>query len=240
MRFYPLFLDVARRACLVVGGGAVGTRKVDTLLGCGAAVTVVSPDTTPRIDALAAEGAVTLKRRPYRPGDLQGKFLVIGATDDEALNRRIHHDAQQRGLLCNIADRPEVCNFILPAVVRRGDLVIAISTSGRSPAFAKHLRRRLEGEFGPEYARVLELLGRLRRRLLAAAHAPEAHKPLFEALIAGGLLELVARHDSAGIDRLLGAVLGPGFAYAELMEMETPPREDGPEETGETWRSPSA
>lgn len=238
MRYYPVNLDLRGRHCLVVGGGAVGSRKVKGLLACGAVVTVVSPEVRPRLEQLAAQGRIALHRRPYRSEDLEGIFLVIGATDEEPLNRRIHGDAQQRGLLCNIADRPEVCNFILPAVVRRGDLLIAISTSGRSPAFAKHLRRRLEAEFGPEYALFLELMGRLRQRLLAAEHAPEAHKPLFEALIAGGLLERVARQDIAGIDRLLLEVLGAGFRYNELMQHL--PAEAGSGQTGGTCKSPSA
>ena len=127
-------------------------------------------------------------------------LLVIGATDDEDLNHRISRDAAERSLLCNIADRPTVCNFILPAVIQRGDLVITVSTSGRSPAFAKKLRRDLEDRFGEEYAEFLNLMGAIRAKLLAEAHAPEAHKPLFEKLIEADLLELVRCRDIARID----------------------------------------
>ena len=208
MRYYPLFLDVNNRACLVVGGGAVGTRKVETLLACGARVTVVSVATTPRLDALAEKGAVSLARRAYHADDLEGKFLVIGATDDEALNRQISEDAGRRNLLCNIADQPSLCNFILPAIVDRGDLVVAVSTSGKSPAAAKRIRQALQKQFGPEYGPFLALMGKIRDVLLAEAHEPEAHKDLFEELIDGGLLEMVRENRGDEIRDLLRRHLG--------------------------------
>ena len=217
MRYYPVNLDILGRACLVVGGGAVATRKVLRLLQCGARVTVVSPRFTPTLERRAAEGELLLHRRGYQSGDLEGMFLVIGATDDEALNQRIHRDAEARGQLCNIADRPKVCNFILPAIVSRGDLVLAISTAGKSPALAKKLRQELASRIGPEYGPLLDLMGAVRRKLLAREHAPEEHKPLFEALLDRGLAELVADNDIAAMDALLADVLGPGFAWAELM-----------------------
>jgi len=111
-----------------------------------------------------------------------------------------------------------LCNFVLPAVITQGDLMVAISTSGRSPAFAKYLRRRLQRQFGPEYGQFLELMGAVRRRLLATEHAPEAHKPLFEELIHNNLLELIKANDQSGINALLKEVLGPGYVYEELME----------------------
>ena len=144
MRYYPVQLDVQNRNCLVVGGGGVATRKVQTLLKCGARVTVVSPDTGSELEELARNNVIVLKKRGYRRSDVSHMFLVIGATDDKDLNRQIFNDAEALGRLCNIADLPEACNFILPSVVHQGDLVIAISTSGKSPAFAKHLRKDLE------------------------------------------------------------------------------------------------
>jgi precorrin-2 dehydrogenase / sirohydrochlorin ferrochelatase len=218
MKYYPINLDVRKRRCLVVGGGGVGARKVKALLDCGAAVTVVSPETVPELDALAGDRILHLEKRPYRETDLEGCFLVIGATDDEALNRRISRDAENRNMLCNIADFPEACNFILPSVVRRGDLIIAISTSGRSPAFAKTLRQEIETRYGPEYGDFLCLMGAIRRKLLAQAHAPEEHKPLFERIIAGKLLEMIRENRLAEIDVLLLEILGKGFTFRELME----------------------
>ena len=217
MRYYPVNLDLRNRPCLVVGGGRVGARKVKTLIQCGAMVTVVSPESAPSVHELAADRTIVLKERPYRSLDGEGMFLVIGATDDETLNRQINADAERRHQLCNIADRPEICNFILPAIVRRGDFVMAVSTAGKSPAFAKHIRKRLEVLFGPEYGELLDLMGAIRARLLAEAHEPEVHKPLFEQLIAEHLLDLVKEKKTDQIDQLLERVLGPGFRYDQLM-----------------------
>ena len=160
--------------------------------------------------------------RSYREEDLETMFLVIGATDDEELNRRVHRDAEKRGILCNIADRPEICNFILPSVVRRGDLTISISTSGRSPALAKKLRKELELAYGEEYSLLLHLMGAIRRKLLKEAHAPEAHKPLFEQLVDSDLPAMIRDDRRADIDHLLHEVLGQGFTYDTLMKESDP------------------
>lgn len=218
MRYYPAYLDIKDRLCLVVGGGRVGTRKVETLLNCGARVMVISLQVTDTMIQLANEGRILLKQRGYQSSDMDGVFLVIGATDDQSLNRQIHQDAETAQRLCNIADQPDLCNFILPSIVNRGDLSIAISTAGQSPAFAKHLRRQLQRQFGPEYAAFLSLMGAIRNRLLAEAHAPEAHKPLFEQLIGQGLLEMIQQNDVEAIDALMADVLGPGYHYRALME----------------------
>ncbi|MCP4689356.1 MAG: bifunctional precorrin-2 dehydrogenase/sirohydrochlorin ferrochelatase [Desulfobacterales bacterium] len=216
MRYYPVNLDIRNRPCLVVGGGSVGARKVTNLLRAGAVVTVVSPEAEPRIEALAEKGAVSLEKRSYRSSDLQGVFLVIGATDDEALNLKISADARRANMLCNIADQPEKCNFILPAIIQRGDLIIAISTSGKSPAFAKKLREELQTRFGEEYAEFLNLMGAARKKLLSRAHAPEAHKPLFEKLIDGDLVGLIREGKTDEINALLRQVLGRGFDLDSL------------------------
>ena len=217
MKYYPIHLDIKNRDCLIVGGGAVGTRKVNTLIECGARVTVVSPDPTPELTKLASEGSVTLKKRAYRKDDLTGMFLVIGATDDERLNRQISKDAEQAQILCNIADRPEVCNFILPSIVRRGDLVITISTSGKSPALAKHLRQKLETQFGQEYADFLLLMGAIRRRLLSQTHEPETHKTLFNQLVDSDLIQLMQAGKTEEINSLLYKILGKGYKIEALI-----------------------
>jgi precorrin-2 dehydrogenase/sirohydrochlorin ferrochelatase len=217
MKYYPIQLDIKNRDCLMVGGGAVGTRKVNTLMECGARVTVVSPNPTPQLTRLASEGSVTLKKRAYRSDDLTGMFLVIGATDDESLNRQISKDAEQAHILCNIADRPEVCNFILPSIVRRGDLVITISTSGKSPALAKHLRQKLETQFGREYADFLLLMGAIRQKLLSQAHEPEEHKALFNQLIDSDLIELMQAGKTEEINSLLHTILGKGYKIEALL-----------------------
>jgi precorrin-2 dehydrogenase/sirohydrochlorin ferrochelatase len=217
MQYYPVHLDIKNRNCLIVGGGAVGTRKVNTLLECGAHVTVVSPDPTSQLTRLASEESITLKTRAYRSDDLSGMFLVIGATDDETLNLQISKDAERAHILCNIVDRPEVCNFILPSIVRRGDLVITISTSGKSPALAKNLRQKLETQFGREYADFLLLMGAIRQKLLSQSHEPEAHKALFNQLIDSDLIQLMQAGKTAEINSLLYKILGKGYKIETLL-----------------------
>lgn len=217
MRYYPVNLDIRNRKCLVVGGGDVGTRKVMTLLDCGAMVVVISPAVTEKIEELSNKGLIKLERRGFKPTDLDQIFLVIGATDNPELNRQIHAGAERLRMLCNIADRPEVCNFILPAIVNRGDLIIAISTSGKSPAFAKKMRKDLEKEFGTEYADFLTLMGGIRTKLLSKDHEPEAHKHLFENLIKRDLVNLIKDRDIAAINSLLFEILGEGYIFDELM-----------------------
>lgn len=231
MRYYPVNLDVRNKSCLVVGGGDVGERKVKTLLECGAKVTVISPGATEHLKSLASKGLVDLKLSHYEPSDLDGIFLVIGATDNEEINLRISQDAADRRILCNIADRPEACTFVLPAIVRQGALVIAISTSNKSPALAKRIRQTLEKEFGPEYATLLNLIGTIRQRLLAEAKSPEAHRLLFERLFDEGLLEMIREDRAQDVDTLLKNVLGKGYTRQELMKTESNPaifREDEP------------
>jgi len=218
MQYYPIFVDIRGRNCLVVGGGDVGTRKVETLLECGASVTVVSIDATETLKRLAKDQCITLALRAYRSSDLDSKFLIIGATNDQGLNQQVSIDAEKRNLLCNIADRPAACNFILPAIVEQGDLVMAISTSGKSPAFAKKLRKDLEKQFGEAYAIFLNLMGAIRNRLLMENHAPEQHKPLFQKIIHSDIILWIENRQSQEIDRLLFDVLGSGYTVGELLK----------------------
>ena len=202
----------------MIGGGSVGTRKVKTLLECGANVTVVSIDATEKLKQLSNNGIIKLKERSYQITDLDDRFLVIGATDNQKLNFNIHAEAERRGLLCNIADHPKACNFILPSIVSRGDLIIAISTSGTSPAFAKKLRKQLEAEFGDEYAKFLNLMGAIRKKLLNQDHEPEAHKHIFEQLIERDLVQMLKEGDADSINSLLLDVLGDGYDFKTLIQ----------------------
>jgi precorrin-2 dehydrogenase/sirohydrochlorin ferrochelatase len=217
MGYYPILLDLADKPCVVVGGGEVATRKVEGLLSCGAKVRVVAPEITRKLQELVDTDRIVWISRPYLSGDLRQAWLVIGATNDEAVNRQIYADCKENGTLCNIADRPECCEFILPSVIRRGDLVLAISTSGKSPAFAKTLRKRMEKEFGAEFEVFLKLMGVIRKRLLAEAHEPEAHKHVFEKLIDQGLLDRIRDGDVDHIDGILAEVLGNGYRFEELL-----------------------
>ena len=217
MRYYPIQLDICNRPCLVVGGGAVGSRKVSTLLACGARLTVVSPEATDELHRAPGRAGSRSTCGNTQAATSKACSWSIGATDDEDLNRRVSADAEHRKILCNIADRPDKCNFILPAVIARGDLVITVSTSGKSPALAKKLRRDIGRQFGEEYAVLLKLLGAARKRLLAEAHAPEAHKPLFERIVDSDILELIRAGQTQAVDRLLTEVLGSGFRSADLL-----------------------
>ena len=162
---YPVNLVLAGRQCLVVGGGNIALRKVEGLLSCGARVRVVAPRIIPELRMLAE---VTFDERRWRLEDLAGVWLVIAATDDPAVNRAVYQAGERERIWVNGADDPANCSFTLPSVVRRGDLQIAVSTGGRSPALASWLRRRLEGEIGPEYSDLLEILATERDGLKAA------------------------------------------------------------------------
>jgi len=220
MRYYPVNLDVRNRHCLVVGGGKVGERKVKGLLRSGARVAVVTLQATDALKAMASDRLIDLELRRYSPSDLDGKLLVIGATDDQKINNEISRGAMARGILCNIVDRPEACTFVLPAVAQQGDLVIAVSTSNKSPALAGRLRKRLEKEFGPEYATLLKLMGAIRNRLLAEAGSLEDNKDKFERLLDLGLVDLIRYDRRQDVDAGLKDVMGEGFTWAALMQDE--------------------
>ena len=216
MKYYPINLNITNKHVLVVGGGPVGVRKAQTLLDCGAQVTLVSPDVAKEADLLTPAERVTIKRRAFKEEDLTGMFLVIGATDDMPLNRQISRLAHEKNMLCNIADVPDACNFILPSILRQGDFTVAISTGGKSPAFSKAMRKKLSAQFGPEYGCFLTLMGAVRQKLLAEKHSPEEHKPLFNRLIDEGLVEKIASADMGEIDRVLAFVLGEEYTLMAL------------------------
>ncbi|MCG8619311.1 MAG: bifunctional precorrin-2 dehydrogenase/sirohydrochlorin ferrochelatase [Desulfobacterales bacterium] len=213
MKYYPIFLDVKDKACLVVGGGKVGTRKAKGLARAGARVTVVSPECDP---ALETSGDIRFEKRGFAEGDLDGVHLVFAATDNQSLNAKIRQAARTKGVLCNIADGRDKGDFILPSVVARGDLLIAVSTCGASPALAKRLRKELAAEFGPEYGVMLSLMANIRSRMLAEGHDPEGHKKVFTELVGAGLVEMIARGETVRINEVLGDVVGPKFVFEEL------------------------
>lgn len=166
MNLFPMFLKLAGRRCLVVGGGAVAEGKIASLLDSGAKVVVVAPDVTAKVSGWASTGKVEWLACPFRPAELESVFLVVAATLDPQVNDLVFREAQSRGILCNVVDDPERCDFYYPAVLRRGQLQIAISTGGSSPALAQRLRHELEQQFAPGYGEWLEELGEARCRLL--------------------------------------------------------------------------
>ena len=181
--YYMACLDLRGRRCVVVGGGSVGAEKVHGLRACGAEVTVVSPT----LDESLRPLPITWRPRGYQERDLSGAFLVVAATADRRLNERVHRDAEARGLLCNVADVPELCNFILPAVHREGPIAVAVSTGGASPALAKRIRDEVAGLIGPEHAALACRLEALRPIVKKRLPTYQARRDYFEALVAEAL-----------------------------------------------------
>jgi precorrin-2 dehydrogenase/sirohydrochlorin ferrochelatase len=175
-RYYPLFLDIKGKKVVVIGGGNVAERKVTGLLEAQATVIVVSPDITPGLKELESRGLIGWKAISFVADDLDDAWLVIAATDDQSVQRIVHSEAERRGIFCNTVDQPDLCSFIVPSVVRRGDLCLAISTAGKSPALARRLRREFEQVFGPHYTPYVALLGELRELILEIFPDPETRK----------------------------------------------------------------
>ncbi|MBI2104770.1 MAG: bifunctional precorrin-2 dehydrogenase/sirohydrochlorin ferrochelatase [Candidatus Omnitrophica bacterium] len=190
-RYYPLFADLAGRRCVVVGGGLIAQRKVTTLLGCGAAVTVISPTLTKRLAGYARKRSIRHQQRPFRPSDLAGAWLVLAATDDQRTNTLVSRSAARRRIFTNVVDQKPLCSFIAPAIVRRGPLTIAISTGGASPALAKRLRRELGERLGGDYISMLRLLAGLRGVAKRRLPSYQDRKRYFDALVGGRVFALV-------------------------------------------------
>jgi precorrin-2 dehydrogenase / sirohydrochlorin ferrochelatase len=182
MTLFPMFMKLEGRSCLVVGAGSIGEPKISSLIAAGASIRVVALHSTAAVVEWARAGAITWEARAFNSADLDGVFLVIAATNSRDVNAAIFHEARRRNILCNVVDDPEYCDFYYPAVVQRGDLQLAISTKGHSPALAQRIRRELEIQFGPEYGEWLEELGRTRQQLFASKIDPEERRRLLHEL----------------------------------------------------------
>lgn len=216
VRYYPLFLDISRRLCVVVGGGNVAERKVERLLACGACVEVVGKKLTPTLAALAREGRIVHNDTDYEEALIHGAFLVIGATDSDKVNGRIAMDARALGIPVNIVDEPARCDFILPSIVERGDLAIAVSTGGKSPALAKKLRAELEVAYGQEYAILLQIMGELREKIIADGRPSAENREHFEAVVSSRILDHIRAGRWKEVKALIRELTG--------VEMEVEPR----------------
>jgi precorrin-2 dehydrogenase/sirohydrochlorin ferrochelatase len=216
--YYPAILDVAGRTAVVVGAGKVGEGKIAGLLRAGARVRVVSLTTTETVRAWAADGRIDLEQRAYESTDLHGAFLVVAATEHNDTNVRVFQDAEARQMLCNVVDVTHLCNFILPSIVRRGDLAIAVSTGGASPAMARRIRLSLEECYGDEYAVAMELLGSLREELKQMYPAPQDRKVLFERIVYSDFMDMVRAGDAAGLEAWVQRCIDEGPAYASPEE----------------------
>jgi precorrin-2 dehydrogenase/sirohydrochlorin ferrochelatase len=180
---YPLCLEIAGKLCIIVGGGSVAERKASGLLAADARVRIISPQLSPGLTRLADDGQVQWLKREFAAGDLAGALLVFAATDSRQVQKVVVEEAAQAGQLVNVIDDPAGCSFQVPAVVRSGDLTLAVSTSGKSPAVAAMVRRQLEKEFGPEYRILLDLMARLREQELSGERACRERKILFQNIL---------------------------------------------------------
>jgi precorrin-2 dehydrogenase/sirohydrochlorin ferrochelatase len=216
MRYYPIFLELKNKNCLVVGGGPVGIRKALTLEKCGAAVRVISEKFAEGTTAFTGKKIIFTEKK-YEKKDIQGMFLVFAATNNAELNRKIKKDASGSHILCNVADAPDTSDFLVPSTVDRGDLIVAVSTSGTSPAVAKKIRQELEDFFDPAYVPLLCLMGNIRKKLLSAGHSPDEHKKAFSDLMDKGILDLIKTGDVTAVDLILNEIFGKGYRYQELV-----------------------
>jgi siroheme synthase-like protein len=191
--YYPLFADLRGRRCVVIGGGAVAQRKVTALVRYEACVTVVSPEATPRLARYARAGKIVHRARRFRLADLRGAWLVYAATDDPRTNERVFRSATRQHLFTNVVDQPRLCSFIAPAIARRGEVVIAVSTGGRSPTLAKTLRREVQRVVGGDYAAMLRLLESLRGAAKRRLPRYDDRKRYFAKLVEGRVFQLVRR-----------------------------------------------
>lgn len=198
--FYPVFIDLRGRLCLVVGAGEIAARKAQSLLDAGAKVKVVSPAASDGVTEMHERGLVQWERRGFEEGDLDGCFLVIGATDNPEVNQRVYRAAEEAGMPANIVDVPELCNFIVPSVMRRGDFQVAVSTGGASPVLAREVRRRLEKSFGVQYGLVVRLLAGLRDTLKDRLPQESKRREFWEMMID------LEYFDSLDPDRVEGAI----------------------------------
>jgi precorrin-2 dehydrogenase/sirohydrochlorin ferrochelatase len=228
MSYLPIFIDVSGRPCVVIGGGDIAARKARTLIDAGAAVVVISPELTAKLAAMVRTETIRHLKRAYRYGDLAGAFIAYEATGDIATAQAATAEARARGVPINLADMPELCTFIAPAVIHRGSLQIAISTGGASPALARKIREDLEARFGPEYELTIDFLAATRRWL--RSHQPDgatrAH--LLGVLVNSDLHECLTRGDLAAAEaialRVLGASLGDiGFEMPRTLAAASPP-----------------
>lgn len=188
---FPVMICLEDKDCLVVGGGEVATRKVEDLLACDARVTVVAPQATNQIKAMAIEGRLNYQQRCFDDPDIEGMMIVISATNVEAVNQRIESICRRQGILVNVVDDPPKCDFFIPAVVRQGSLLISVSTEGKSPYLARHIKEEIQEIYGQEYKYLVEILGEARRLIKESEPNIENRKKIFANLAEGRLLQVI-------------------------------------------------
>jgi len=218
MSYYPIFLDLDNKKVIIVGGGEVAERKVKVLLRYGCKIYIISPHLTPHLRQLVAKGRIHHISYELLDRSMDNAVMVITATGDPDVNLQIASQAKGHGLLVNIVDQPAECNFIMPSIVKRGDLQIAISTAGKSPAMAKKIRREIEALFGSEYGPLIELLGLLRIRLLSQGQSSSKNKAIFQKLADSNLLQLIKKRNMNGVSATLKSILGEGLPIEDIVK----------------------
>jgi precorrin-2 dehydrogenase/sirohydrochlorin ferrochelatase len=206
-RLYAAFLNLQGKDCVVVGGGTVAERKVIALLECGAHIRVISPDLTPHLQRLVCDGQVTHVARRYRRGDVKQATVVIAATDSLDVNQAVADEADEHRIWVNVANLPERCTFVVPSVVRRGPLSIAITTSGMSPAVTKIVREELESQFGPEYELYLQKMGEVRKRLKSTVADENVRREVFRRIARSDVLALIREGNVVEADRRIAEIM---------------------------------
>ena len=191
MKYYPAYLDLRDRPCMVIGGGTVAERKTLALLEAGAQVTIISPALTPKLHEFSDTGKITHLKKQYEESDISGQFLVIAATPSVEVNTLVAHACRKRHMLVNVAVPPEESSFIVPSVVERGDLMIAISTSGASPALSKKIRQDIEQRYGREYGLFLDKMSVIRNRVLEEVPDGQKRQAVFQAIVDSNVIDLI-------------------------------------------------
>ena len=218
MSLYPLNLRIDGRLCVVIGGGEVAARKTRSLLSCGARVRVISPVVVAEIARLAAMAKITWEQRPYCHGDLVGVLLAFAATDTPTVQAEIIREARARGVLLNSADDQTGSDFHVPATVRRGELLMTVSTGGASPALSAAIRKRLEGEYGQEYLGIVELFRRIRQRVVPDGESQAEHQLLFQSLLRLNIVDHARTGNWSQVATILSEVLPAGFEIPALLQ----------------------
>jgi precorrin-2 dehydrogenase/sirohydrochlorin ferrochelatase len=214
--YYPLFLNISGKRCVVVGGGRVAERKAERLLSSGAVVVVVSPALTLRLQEMSAAGKIVHVNGTYDGAQLSGSFLVIAATSDSAVNRQVAFDARAAGVMVNVADNQSLGDFMLPSLLERGDLAIAVSTGGKSPALARKIRLELEALYGSEYSELIEILGKIRGMVVAGGMDSDENRETFDAVVHSDILDCIRAGRTDAVNDLIEKIVGAGRAGREV------------------------
>jgi precorrin-2 dehydrogenase/sirohydrochlorin ferrochelatase len=221
MRYYPVYLDIKGKKCVVVGGGDVAERKVERLLQYEAAVSVVGKDLTPQLIQLKKEGMICHIAEDYRSDHINGALLVIGATDDDRVNAEVSRDSRERNIPVNIVDDPVKCDFIVPSIVQSGDLSIAVSTGGKSPALARNIREELEEIYGTEYAILLDIMGQIRERVIARGEPSEENKRIFDSVLDSEILKHIRDRNWGDVKKIIHELVNEDMDLEMIVDSES-------------------